>query len=375
MTVALNAHLIGRQGGRRDLNTPALVVDLEALDRNIAAMAGFARQSGVALRPHAKTHKCAEIARRQIAAGAVGVCCAKLGEAEALTDAGVDNILITSPVVGPSAVKRLVALAHRAKGLMAAADHPDAVDALIAAAAPLTLLVDVDPGIHRTGVADAGAAVALAGKIAAAPGLTFAGVQFYCGMQQHIEDFAARRAAIEERTGYLRGVLEALSAAGLAPEIVTGGGTGTHAIDAALGVFTELQVGSYVFMDRQYNDCDLTGDGAARFETALMVDARVISANHAFLSTVDAGFKAFATEAGAPPIMAGAAAGSAYHFMGDEQGCVVPPAGVAPPKLGESVTFAAPHCDPTVNLYDAYHAVRGDTLAAIWPIEARGRSA
>jgi D-serine deaminase-like pyridoxal phosphate-dependent protein len=371
----LNAHLIGRQGGRRDLNTPALIVDVEALERNIAAMAAFAAKAGVALRPHAKTHKSVEIARRQIAAGAAGVCSAKLGEAEALTDGGVDNILITSPVVGREGIERLVVLAARAKGLMAAVDHPDAVDALAATGAPLTLLVDIDPGIHRTGVADPQSALALARKIAAAPNLAFAGVQFYCGMQQHIEDFQSRRGAIEERTAYLSGIVRLLTEAGIAPDIVSGGGTGTHVIDAALGVFTEFQVGSYVFMDRQYNDCDLAGDGVTTFETALMVDARVISASHPFMATVDAGFKAFATEAGAPPILTGAAAGSAYHFMGDEHGCVIPPAGVSPPKLGDVVTFAAPHCDPTVNLYDAYHAVRGDTLAAIWPIEARGRSA
>ena len=367
--LTLHEHLIGRQGGRAALNTPALVVDVDALERNIAAMAAFAAQAGLALRPHAKTHKSVEIARRQIAAGAVGVCCAKLGEAEALSAGGIDNILITSPVVGPAAVERLVALAARAPGLMAAADHPDAVDALARAGAPLTLLVDIDPGIHRTGVAGADAAVALARKIADAPTLTYGGVQFYCGAQQHIEDVGDRRAALAERAGYLKGVIARLAEAGLAPALVTGGGTGSCRIDAELGVLGELQVGSYIFMDRQYADCHVG------FETALMVDARVISANHAFLSTVDAGFKAFATEAGAPPILAGAPAGSAYHFMGDEQGCVVPPPGETPPGLGRVVTFAAPHCDPTVNLYDAYHAVKGDTLVGIWAIEARGRSA
>ncbi|HEY2480836.1 MAG TPA: DSD1 family PLP-dependent enzyme [Caulobacteraceae bacterium] len=371
----LNAHLVGRQGGRRDLATPALVVDLDALERNIAAMAAFARQAGLTLRPHAKTHKSVEIARRQIAAGAVGVCCAKLGEAEALADGGIENILITSPVVGAMWVERLTALAARSPGLMAAVDHRDAVAALATSGAALTLLVDIDPGIHRTGVADGEAAVALARQIDQAPNLTFAGVQFYCGMQQHIEAFGDRRQAIEERTAYLSAIVGQLTAAGFTPRIVTGGGTGTHVIDAALGVLNELQVGSYVFMDRQYNDCDLAGDGAARFETALMVDARVISASHLFMATVDAGFKAFATEAGSPPILAGAVDGAAYHFMGDEHGCVVPPGGLAPPKLGEVVTFAAPHCDPTVNLYDFYHAVCGDTLAAVWPIEARGRSA
>jgi D-serine deaminase-like pyridoxal phosphate-dependent protein len=376
MTIpALNAHLIGRQGGRRDMATPALVVDLNALERNIAAMAAFARKSGLSLRPHAKTHKSVEIARLQIAAGALGVCCAKLGEAEALADGGVENILITSPVVGAYGVERLAALAARAPGLMAAVDNLDSVEALAASGASLTLLVDIDPGIHRTGVADGEAAVALAKRIDQAANLTFAGVQFYCGMQQHIEAFDARREAIEERTAYLADIVRKLTEAGLAPRIVTGGGTGTHAIDAALGAFTELQVGSYVFMDRQYNDCDLVGDGSAPFETALMVDARVISASHPFMSTVDAGFKAFATEAGAPPIRSGAAGGAVYHFMGDEHGCIIPPAGATPPPLGEVVTFAAPHCDPTVNLYDFYHAVRGDTLAAVWPIEARGRSA
>jgi 3-hydroxy-D-aspartate aldolase len=371
----LHAHLIGRQGSRRDLNTPALIIDLEALERNIATMARFAVRAGVALRPHAKTHKSVEIARRQIAAGAVGVCCAKLGEAEALADGGIENILITSPVVGPAGVARLVALASRSPGLMASVDSPEAVAALVATGAELTLLVDIDPGIHRTGVADPRAALSLAKKIAAAPALSFAGLQFYCGAQQHIEAFEARRTAIEERTAYLAGIIRLLKDEGLNPDIISGGGTGTHMIDGALGVFTELQVGSYVFMDRQYADCDLADGAKPPFETALMIDARVISANHPVLVTVDAGFKAFATEAGAPPILAGAVEGSTYHFMGDEHGCVVPPRGEAPPRLGDVLTFGAPHCDPTVNLYEAYHAVKGDTLTAIWPIEARGRSA
>jgi D-serine deaminase-like pyridoxal phosphate-dependent protein len=373
--LTLHQHLIGRQGSRRDLNTPALVVDADALERNIAKMAAFAKASGLSLRPHAKTHKSAAIARRQIDAGALGVCCAKLGEAEALTEAGIDGILITSPVVGAPAVARLATLAGQAKGLMASVDHPQAVAALAASGAALTLLVDIDPGIRRTGVASPEAALALAQQIDAAPNLTFAGVQFYAGSQQHIEDFAARREAIVERTDYLKGIIALLTENGLKPRIVSGGGTGTHFIDAELGVFTELQVGSYVFMDKQYADCDLVGDGAQAFETSLLVDARVISASHPSLVTVDAGFKAFATEAGPPPVVSGAPDGSQYRFMGDEHGALIPPKGVAPPALGEVVTFAAPHCDPTVNLYDAYHAVRGDTLVDIWAIEGRGRSA
>ena len=368
----LHRPLIGQQGSRAALNTPALIVELEALEANIATMARFAAERGVALRPHAKTHKSVEIARRQIAAGAVGVCCAKLGEAEALSAGGIENILITSPVVGPAAVARLAALARRTSGLMAACDHPAAVDALASTGEPLTLVVDIDPGIHRTGVADADAAVALARRIEAAPSLTYAGVQFYCGRQQHIESFAERREAIAERTAYLKGVIEALEKAGLPPRLVTGGGTGSHQIDAELGVLNEFQVGSYVFMDREYGDCDLTGE-AAPFRTSLMVDTRVISANHERLATADGGFKTFSTDAGPPTILAGAPDGSKAVFMGDEHMLVVAPEGEAAPGLGQRVTFGAPHCDPTVNLHDLYHVVRGETLVDLWPMQARGR--
>jgi len=375
----LHAHLIGRQGSRRALNTPALVLDVEALDRNITAMASFAAASGLKLRPHAKTHKSVDIARRQIAAGALGVCCAKLGEAEALAEGGVEGILITSPVVGEAAVARLVALAAKHPTLMSSADHPQAVAAIGAAAreaeTTVTLVVDLDPGLRRTGCATPEEAVALASQIAGHEALAFGGVQFYCGAEQHIEAYADRRTAVMERTARLGETLERLKAIGLPAPLVTGGGTGSHAIDAELGVFTELQVGSYIFMDRQYEVCALRAEGPQPFETSLTIDARVISANHPMLVTVDAGLKAMATEAGPPPILAGAPDGSQYRFMGDEQGAIVPPRGVAPPKLGEVVTLGAPHCDPTVNLYDAYHVVRGDTLEAIWPVTARGRSA
>ena len=372
----LHRELIGQQGSRAALNTPALVIDEAALERNIAAMAAFARARGLALRPHAKTHKSVDIARRQLAAGAVGVCCAKLGEAEAMADGGIEAILITSPVVTPQAMARLAALHARVRDLRVVADNPDNVAALGAHAAgaerPLSVLVDIDPGIRRTGVASPEAAAALARQIAGDVRLRFAGVQYYCGVQQHIESFADRRAAIVERTEYLRGVVERLRAAGLAPELITGGGTGTHAIDAELGVLNELQVGSYVFMDRQYNDCDLRGDGAAAFETALMIDASVISANSASMATIDAGFKAMSTDGGNPAVLAGAPETAAFVFMGDEHGALIAPDHVF--RIGDRVTLSAPHCDPTVNLYDYYHVVRDGALVAIWPVSARGRS-
>lgn len=374
----LHAHLIGRQGSRADLNTPALILDVDALGRNIAAMATLVAQHGVALRPHAKTHKSVDIAARQIAAGAVGVCCAKIGEAEVLADGGIAGILITSPVAAPTAIARLAKLAATAERLIAVVDHPGVVDrlqaALAAAGARLDVIIDIDPGIARTGVASADAAVALARVIDRSPNLDYRGVQFYCGSQQHIENHAERRAAIVERTAYLQEIIAALAAAGFAPGIVTGSGTGTHRIDLELGVFTELQAGSYVFMDKQYLDCDITGGGDPPFEVALSVDSRVVSANHSGLVTIDAGFKSLSTDGGVAVVRRGAPETAFFAFMGDEHAALIAPEIGNALQPGDPVSLTVPHCDPTVNLYDSYHVVAGDTLIDIWPVSARGRA-
>ena len=214
----------------------------------------------------------------------------------------------------------------------------------------------------------------LARTIAECAQLRLRGVQFYCGMQQHIEDFAARKASIEERTGYLRSVIDALTEAGFAPVIVTGSGTGTHTIDLALGVFTELQAGSYVFMDTQYLDCDLDGSGTPPFEVALAVDARVASANHAALVTIDAGFKSLSTDGGAAQVVDGAPSDAVFAFMGDEHAALVSPGIGEALSPGDLVSLTVPHCDPTVNLYDHYHVVRDHTLIDIWPVDGRGRA-
>ncbi len=376
--LALHTPLIGQQGSRGALNTPVLVLDLDKLDRNIATMQRLAAARGVALRPHAKTHKSVDIAKRQVAAGAIGLCCAKIGEAEVLADGGITGLLITSPVSAPGAVERLAALAKRGIGLMAAIDNPDTVarwqEALAAAGAMLDVVIDVDPGIRRTGVASPAAAVAVAEAVAGATNLTLRGVQYYCGAQQHIEDYAARRSAIIDRTDYLQTVIAALTEAGYQPEIVTGSGTGTHHIDLELGLFTELQVGSYVFMDKQYLDCDLAGAAGPPFETSLSVDARVVSANHDALVTIDAGFKSLSTDGGAAQVQRGASADTLFVFMGDEHAALVAPDIGKRLRPGDPVSLTVPHCDPTVNLYDYYHVVSGDTLMEIWPVSARGRA-
>jgi 3-hydroxy-D-aspartate aldolase len=377
----LHAGLIGLPGSRRDLNTPVLVIDRPALERNILRMAQFAAGKGVKLRPHAKTHKSVDIAKLQIAAGAVGLCCAKIGEAEALADGGVSTgLLITSPVVSAPAIARLIALNARTIDLMAVVDNAANVAALgqavSAGGKPLKVVIDLDPGIHRTGVASPEAAVALFQAIQAEPALIYAGLQCYCGMQQHIESFADRKTNLEDRGTYIRSVIDALTAAGGAPPIVSGSGTGSHRIDAELGIFSEFQVGSYVFMDGQYLACDIAGEGADQspYEASLLIDARVVSANTPGMVTIDAGFKALSTDAEPPKVFGGAPEGSRYFFMGDEHGAILPPPGDTPPSLAERVILGAPHCDPTVNLYDTYHVVEGDTLVALWPVSARGRS-
>jgi len=374
----LNRNLIGEPGGRRRLQTPALVIDLDRLESNIARMADYARKRGIALRPHAKTHKCAAIAKLQMAAGATGICVAKLGEAEALAQGGIDSILITSPVVSEQGIARLVTLNGRVRDLIAVCDNAEVAVRLEAAAkekgTTLNLLVDIDPGFGRTGVRPDGALALVRGVIESSS-LVFRGLQCYAGQLQHLESENERRdkslAAMEE-LGKLR---DRLTASRSPPGILSGGGTGTFDIDPDARVLTELQAGSYIFMDSQYNDVWEKSGGHAPFETSLFVQTTVISANREGLATTDAGFKAFATDAGPPLIAAGAPAGSSYFFFGDEQGGILYPAANGNLKPGEVVTCAVPHCDPTVNLYDCYHVVRGERIEAIWSIEARGRSA
>ncbi len=373
-----NQGLIGVPGSRWRLNTPALVLDLDALERNIDAMAAHCRTTGQALRPHAKSHKCTEIARRQKAAGALGTCCATIREAEVMVGAGVDGVLITSPVSSDPKIDRLMALHAANATLMVASDTPENVTALEAAAKarsvdhPLSVVVDFDVGTHRTGADGQEAVIALARQIDAADALRFAGVQAYYGHIQHIEAYDERKAAVAQEAARLKAVVAALNEAGLAPDIVTGGGTGTHDIDHREAVFSELQAGSYLFTDVQYNVCALTPDKPRPFEPSLFVHASVVNNVHDSHAIIDAGLKSFATDGPAPEFAAGTPIGATYRFFGDEHGAVV--YGDANERLdvGAQVACVVPHCDPTVNLYDVYHCVRGDTLVEIWPIEARG---
>ncbi|HSZ73681.1 MAG TPA: DSD1 family PLP-dependent enzyme [Rhizomicrobium sp.] len=375
----LNEGLIGVEGGRALIQTPALVIDLDVLERNIARMGSHAKARGIGLRPHAKSHKCLEIAERQIAAGAMGICVAKLGEAEALSAGDeIASILVTSPVVTDAGIARLVALNENVKSLIAVCDDAEIAaqlnEAARATGKPLKILIDIDPGMGRTGIRPGDDAMALVEQIAQSNGLEYAGLQCYAGHVQHMESPNERRAQSLAALDELAKFRDALAARGLSPQIISGGGTGTFDIDPDACVLNELQVGSYIFMDRQYNDVWTKPGETPPFETSLFVQTTVISAHRDGLATTDAGLKAFATDAATPQIVRGAPEGASYFFYGDEQGGVIyaPDGRQLRPK--DVLSCVVPHCDPTVNLYDCYHVVRGETLEFIWPIEARGRS-
>jgi D-serine deaminase-like pyridoxal phosphate-dependent protein len=362
---------------RDEIPTPALLLDLARFERNVSRMAAHVRAAGKALRPHAKTHRCPEIARRQVAAGALGVACAKLGEAEVMAGAGVRGLLITTEVVSPSAIRRLTRLAGEAPDTMVVVDHPENVQALARAAAEdgvrLDVLVDVHVGARRTGVEPGEPALALGRLVAAQPALRLRGLQGYAGQCAHVIGWDARRQASRAAMTPLMDTRERFAAAGLPVEIVAGGSTGTHDIDVELPGLTELQAGSYCVMDLDYRRIGgHDSDALTAFEMALTVVATVVSVAQD-RAMVDAGLKAFSTDKPFPP-EAVERPGIAYGFAGDEHGRLTLTDPSRAPRLGERIEFFPPHCDPTVNLYDRIWALRGEKVEAVWEIAARGRS-
>ncbi|MFS2097639.1 DSD1 family PLP-dependent enzyme [Variovorax sp. Varisp85] len=377
----VNAPLIGVPGGRHLLDTPALLIDLPAMTRNIERMAAFAKARGINLRPHVKTHKSVEIARRQVAAGAIGVSCVTLGEAEVMVQGGIPGVLITSPAVTPSKISRLIKLAQRARpgDVMVVVDNPQNLADLARAVSelthPLDVLVDYGAGYNRTGAATQAKVLELAALVAAEPRLRLRGLQSYAGNLQHIVSREERSTAAAGLRETVADIVAAAKRQGLHFDIVTGAGTGTHDLDSQENAFTELQAGSYVFMDAEYTQV-LANDGQpSPFEVSLFVQTAVVSTNATGWVTVDGGTKCFSTDSGVPLVAKGADAASRYAFFGDEHGKLIPPQGsqAQRPALGARVEFVTPHCDPTVNLHDAYHVVEGGTLVAIWPVDARGR--
>ena len=361
------------------VDTPALIVDLDAFERNIRTMAGALVDKPVRLRPHAKTHKSPVIARKQMAAGAVGICCQKVSEAEIMAEGGIGDILVTNQVVGAAKLDRLAALAKHAR-IGVCVDHAGNVADLSRAAArigaALDVYVEIDVGAGRCGVAPGAAAVELARAIEASPALRFAGLQAYQGGAQHIRAPEDRRAAVAAVVGAASETVAALEAAGLSCPAVTGAGTGTFPLEAASGLYTELQAGSYIFMDADYaRNLDQTGKPVTQFEHALFVLATVMSAPVPDRAVTDAGLKSFSVDSGLPHPWD--RPGVRYVSASDEHGTLAIEPGAGAPAHGEKLLLVPGHCDPTVNLHDWYVAIRdlhgpNATVEALWPVAARG---
>lgn len=368
-------NLIGQDNSRNSLTTPALLIDITKMDNNIQKMAAYCREKGIAIRPHCKTHKCVEIARKQIEAGAIGISCATLGEAEVMVHGKIKGVLITSPLVTASKINRLISLNNIADDLMIVVDDPINVLQLEKAnhgKKQLQVLVEFDIGQKRTGAKTIEDAIFLAKQIMQKSSLKFVGIQAYAGHLQHIKEYSERQAMMFEQAGRVRQLCRELKNAGINFTILTGGGTGTFNIDLEEKLYTEIQAGSYIFMDRQYLDVNLKRDFGITFEPALFVQCAVVSANSKNEAIVDAGLKAFSTDDQAPIVVKGAPYGSKYDFMGDEHGKITYAEEGNKLSSGNIVECVVPHCDPTVNLYDVYHCVDDNTLVGLWPIQARG---
>jgi D-serine deaminase-like pyridoxal phosphate-dependent protein len=356
-----------------DIDTPALVIDLDAMQRNLAAMATFASQRGLRLRPHAKMHKSAWIAQQQIAHGAVGVCVQKTSEAEALAAQGVRDLFISNEVIDEAKLARVAALAHQVT-LAIAVDSTLGVErlaaALQAAGSRLGVFVEIDIGHGRCGVPPRDAA-ALARSVAR-HGLHFAGLQAYHGRAQHLRGVAERRAAIGASAQAVRTALAALAVAGIDCPLVSGAGSGSFVLEADSGLWGELQCGSYLFMDRDYADNEAL-PGAPRFEHALFVKSQVMScaASHA---VIDAGHKSHAIDSGLPRVWG--RDDLEFANGGDEHGILRGAALPAIPALGETVWLVPGHCDPTVNLHATMLGVRGGlergVVERVIAVDARG---
>jgi 3-hydroxy-D-aspartate aldolase len=361
------------------IDTPALLIDLDVLTRNLERMAAKVNALGVRLRPHAKTHKSSAIAAKQISLGAIGVCCQKVSEAEALVADGIGDVLVSNEVVGEPKLARLAELARRAV-IGVCIDQTESI-ALLAKAAQsagsrIDVLVEIDVGGRRCGVAPGSAAGELAAEIARCDNLRFAGLQAYHGSAQHLRTPPERRAAIDAAQAAVRMTLDHLTSVGFSCETIGGAGTGTFLLEGGSGVWNELQPGSYVFMDCDYarNTPD-EGANAPMFEHALFVLATVMSATSPRQVVIDAGHKALSNDSGFPAVWQ--RPDLSYHRPSDEHGILTYPEGARRLAWGEKVLLVPGHCDPTVNLYDWYVGVRGfgtpdAHVETLWPVTARG---
>ena len=361
---------------KAELDTPALCVDLDKLERNIAKMQRVVTASKLAVRPHAKTHKCAAIAKMQMAAGAIGICTAKVSEAEALFGEGLEHILMTTSNLPPAKIRRAMALKKRNPHFIQAVDYDvnarDLNDAAKAAGVVADVVIDVAVGT-RSGIPAGESAIALAQLVDKSPNLKLRGLLSYDGGAQHITGFAARKeralANIEENAR----TRDKMHQLGLNTEIFSGGGTGTYNMQHLVSGFSDVQVGSYIFMDMQYLAIgNEAGPVNTDFETSLTVLATVVNNRFPGRLTTDAGAKALTLNVPRAGVIG--EPGMDYNAGSDEFGSITFKEANKTYKMGDRLELIPPHCDPVVNLYDFLYGIRNDKVETVWAITARGHS-
>ena len=348
-----------------EVDTPALVLDLDVFEKNQATLFALVRDR-VRVRPHAKTHKCPDVGRRQVALGAVGMCCQKVSEAEAMVEGGIADVLVTNEIVGARKLERLAALSKRAR-LGVCVDHAEQVAALGRTGASLDVYVEVDVGMRRCGVPPGEPVVQLARQIKGFKNLRFAGLQAYQGRAQHFRSMEERHAAIELAAQHVVHTKKLLQQGNIDCPRVTGAGSGTFMLEVETGVWDEIQPGSYAFMDADYAKSEWAAP-LPRFGHALFVLTTVMSRPSDRVAIVDAGLKASSVDSGMPGVWQ---KDLQYTKASDEHGWVE---GGQVPPLGDKLLLVPGHCDPTINLYDWYVCVRKGMVEELWPITARGAS-
>ncbi|MQT59831.1 DSD1 family PLP-dependent enzyme [Pseudomonas sp. FSL R10-0399] len=361
-----------------EIQTPCLILDLDALERNIKKMGDYAKTHGMRHRAHGKMHKSVDVLRLQIElGGAAGVCCQKVSEAEVFARGGITDILVTNEVRDPLKIDRLARLPKFGSTVTVCVDDIDNIADLSAAAkkygTQLGILVEIDCGAGRCGVTTTNAVVEIAKAAAASENLAFKGIQAYQGAMQHMDNYEDRKAKLESAIAQVTEAVEALKAEGLAPELVSGGGTGSYYFESNSGVYNELQCGSYAFMDADYGrilDVDGKRIDQGEWENALFILTSVMSHAKPHLAVVDAGLKAQSVDSGLPFVHG--RDDVKYVKCSDEHGVVEDPKCVL--KVNEKLKLVSGHCDPTCNVHDWYVGVRNGKVESLWPVSARGKA-
>ncbi|MDW4550964.1 DSD1 family PLP-dependent enzyme [Defluviimonas sp. D31] len=362
----------------KDIQTPCLVLDLDALERNIRKMGDYAKAHGMRHRVHGKMHKSVDVAKLQEKlGGAIGVCCQKVSEAEVFVRGGIRDVLVSNQVRDPAKIDRLAQLPKLGSRIIVCVDDIANVAELSQAAVKhgteLEVFVEIDCGAGRCGVTRTEDVVAIAKAVDAAPNLRFTGIQAYQGAMQHMDRYEDRKAKLDVAIAMVKDAVEGLKAVGLAPELVSGGGTGSYYFESNSGVYNELQCGSYAFMDADYGrilDKEGKRIDAGEWENAFFILTQVMSHTKPDKAICDAGLKAQSVDSGLPVIHG--RSDVKYIKCSDEHGVIEDPKGVL--KVGDKLRLVPGHCDPTANVHDWYVGVRGGKVETVWPVSARGKA-